>query len=153
MKYFLKLTVLVLVTTGTLMSTPLLGQCTQLDEMCLVGVQGYDVVSYQNGKPLKGTGHHVAMHDGVIYIFANASNMKAFEKDPMRYLPAYGGFCAFGVAVDKKLVGDPMFWTVVDGRLYLNLDKKVQQMWKKDMAENIKKADEKWPDVKTMSIS
>jgi len=42
---------------------------------------------------------------------------------------------------------DPDSWSVVDGKLYLNLNKKIQKRWKKDVPGNIKKADKNWPGV------
>ena len=114
-----------------------------------VGVQGYDLVSYHTGeKPLPGNGNHVVTHEGVNYLFVNKANKKAFEKNPNKYLPAYGGYCAFGVSVGKKFIADPTVWKVVDGKLYLNLDNKIKAMWIKDVPGNIAKADSKWVNIK-----
>jgi len=41
----------------------------------------------------------------------------------------------------------PELWTIVDGKLYLNLNEKVQKMWNEDMAAFIKDADKNWPGV------
>lgn len=110
-----------------------------------LGVSGYDLVSYHNAKrPLRGNGHFVATHEGVSYLFVNAENLAAFEAQPEKYLPAYGGYCAFGVSVGKKFVGDPEVWRVVDGTLYLNLDSNVQKDWLKDVPGRIRQADEHW---------
>jgi YHS domain-containing protein len=114
-----------------------------------VGVSGYDLVSYRTGeKPVRGNGNHVAVHDGVTYLFASEANRKQFEADPEKYLPAFGGYCAYGVAVGKKFVGDPDVWEIVDGRLYLNLDNKIKGLWTKDIPGNIEKANAKWPRIK-----
>lgn len=113
------------------------------------GVSGYDVVSYQTGeKPLRGNGNHIAVHEGVTYLFVNEANRKAFERDPERYVPAFGGYCAYGVSVGKKFVGDPDVWRVVDGRLYLNLDTSIQQTWAKDVTGNINKANTQWSSIR-----
>ena len=113
-----------------------------------VGAGGYDLVSYHTGeKPLRGNGNHVAVQDGVTYLFINKKNRKKFESDPDKYLPAYGGYCAYGVALGKKFVGDPDVWAVIDGRLYLNLDNKIQGLWNKDVPGYIKKADVQWPRI------
>jgi len=113
------------------------------------GATGYDLVSYHTGeKPLPGNGNHVAVHDGVTYLFVNDANRKAFEKDPERYLPAFGGFCAYGVAVGKKFNGDPNVWEIVDGRLYLNLDNKIKGIWVKDIPGNLSKAESNWPRIR-----
>jgi len=119
------------------------------DNINLVGVQGYDLVSYHqgDGSPQKGDGNNLAYHDGVTYLFANAKNQKAFEANPTKYLPAYGGYCAFGVTKSKKFIGDPLAYKVVDGALYLNLSKKVQKIWVKDIPGNISTADTIWPDI------
>ncbi len=114
-----------------------------------VGVQGYDLVAYQTqGGPAKGNGNHLTVHNGITYLFTSAKNVKTFEANPGKYLPVYGGWCAFGVSVGKKFVGDPLVWKVVDGRLYLNLDKKVQSAWKKDIPGNISKANTHWTSIK-----
>ncbi len=118
----------------------------------VVGVQGYDLVSYQSGaKPLPGNGNNVVRHKGVNYLFSSAENKKAFQANPAKYLPAYGGYCAFGVAVGKKFIGDPTVWDVVDGTLYFNLDNKVKNIWVKDVPGNIVKADTNWKSIRTVA--
>lgn len=111
-------------------------------------VQGYDVVSYQNAKrPVKGTGHFVANHEGATYIFANKANLDTFNANPDRYVPAYNGFCAFGVSVGKKFIGDPEVYRVVNDRLYLNLDASIQDDWLKDVPGRIRSANTKWQSI------
>ncbi len=112
-------------------------------------VQGYDVVSYQTGKrPIRGNGHFVAVYDGAAYQFSSADNQKLFENDPEKYIPAYGGYCAFGASVGKKFIGDPEVWRIVDGKLYLNLDTRIQAEWLKDVPGRIKTADAQWGEIK-----
>ena len=111
-----------------------------------VAVGGYDVVSYHTeGKAVRGTGWHVAVHDGTTYLFASKQNRKQFVSSPQKYLPEYGGFCAYGAAVGKKFYADPTIWKIVDGKLYLNLDAEIQKKWVDDIPGNIKKADANWP--------
>ena len=118
-------------------------------ENSTTGVLGYDLVSYHTeGKPGRGDGNNLVVVDGVTYLFANEENKNAFEKDPQKYLPAYGGYCAYGVSVGKKFVGDPEAWKIVDGRLYLNLDKNIQKIWFEDIPGNIVKAEQNWPQIK-----
>jgi YHS domain-containing protein len=112
-------------------------------------VQGYDVVSYHTGKrPVRGNGNFVAVHDGATYQFSSADNQKAFEKNPQKFVPAYGGYCAFGTSVGKKFIGDPEVWRIVDGTLYLNLDTGIQSEWLKDIPGRIKTADRNWQQIK-----
>jgi len=117
-------------------------------EHSTVGVGGYDLVSYHVGeKPVRGNGNHLVVHDGVTYLFQSEENKERFERDPERYVPAYGGYCAYGVSVGKKFHGDPDVWEVVDGRLYLNLDNEIKGLWVKDIPGHIRKADAQWKEI------
>ena len=126
-----------------------MGSAWAVDGNSLPAVQGYDVVSYQTAKrPVRGSGHFSADYQGATYIFANQENLQTFKADPQRYAPAYGGYCAFGVSVGKKFIGDPEVWRVVDNRLYLNLDANIQDEWFKDVPGRIQKADKQWVNIK-----
>jgi len=111
-------------------------------------VQGYDVVSYQTAKkPIRGNGNYTATYDGATYQFSSKANQVLFEADPTQYAPAFNGFCAFGVSVGKKFIGDPEVWRLVDGKLYLNLDVSIQEQWLKDVPGRIKTANAKWSEI------
>jgi len=113
-----------------------------------LAVGGYDLVSYHSDQPKRGSGHHLAEHAGNLYAFASAANKEAFEAEPEKYLPQFGGYCAYGAALGKKFYGDPTVYEVVDGKLYLNLDKKVQSLWNQDKQKNIAAAHELWATIK-----
>ena len=118
------------------------------------GLSGYDPVAYfTDGKPMKGSGFHEALFRGVTYVFGSEDHKKQFEANPERYLPAYGGYCAYGVAVGKKFVADPEVWKIVEGKLYLNLDRNIQQKWEKDIPGYLKTADINWSDIKDKAPS
>ena len=109
---------------------------------------GYDPVSYFTAEePQRGSGYHTAIHEGGTYLFASKANKKTFEANSEKYAPQFGGYCAYGVAVGKKFYSDPTIWKVVDGKLYLNLDKKIQMKWNADMKGNIKKAHSNWKGI------
>lgn len=113
------------------------------------GISGYDPVAYfTEGKPMRGSGYHVANHEGVTYAFASKENKEAFEATPEKFVPAYGGYCAYGAAVGKKFVADPEVWKVVNGTLYLNLDKGIQGKWNQDIPGYIETGDANWKDIK-----
>jgi len=115
-------------------------------------VQGYDVVTYQAAKrPVRGNGNFVSTHEGATYLFSSKANLESFEDNPDKYVPAYGGYCAFGASVGKKFIGDPEVWRVVDGTLYLNLDTGIQAEWLKDVPGRIKTADTNWKRIKNKS--
>ncbi len=70
-----------------------------------------------------------------------------FQKDPEKYAPRYGGYCAYAVSQRKIADIDPEAWTIFREKLYLNLNKDVQKLWEKDMQEYIQKADANWPAI------
>jgi YHS domain-containing protein len=114
-----------------------------------LALQGYDAVAYfKAGAPTKGDAKFRARYEGATYQFANAENLKAFRANPAAFAPQFGGFCAMGVALDKKLDGDPNVWKVVDGKLYLNVNQDVSVAWNRNLAANIDTAVEKWPTIR-----
>lgn len=117
-----------------------------------LALRGYDAVAYfTTGKPTLGEARFAATFDGVRYHFASAENLRRFKERPAAYAPQFGGFCAMGVALDKKLDGDPNVWKIVDGKLYLNVNADVSVAWQRDLKGNIATAVEKWPDIKDKS--
>ncbi|GDY24653.1 MULTISPECIES: YHS domain-containing (seleno)protein [unclassified Agarivorans] len=119
-----------------------------------LAIQGYDPVAYfVSGQPTQGSGDFTASHNNAIYHFASASNRDAFKEDPAKFAPQYGGYCAFGVAMEKKFETDPTAWKIVDGKLYLNLDKKVQQRWLENTNELIVDANQHWPEIKPIDAA
>ncbi len=135
----------------SVVATPVLGQDVTHSTP---GISGYDPVAYfTEGKPMKGSGYHVADYQGVTYAFASKDHKQLFEDNPEKYVPAYGGYCAYGVAVGKKFVSDPEAWKVVNGTLYLNLDKDIQSKWLKDIPGYIKKSEANWKGIKDKAPS
>jgi YHS domain-containing protein len=121
-------------------------------EVATEGAGGYDVVSYfTESVALRGNGRHIVEYQGVTYLFSSEENKKSFEKNPRKYLPAFGGYCAYGVALGKKFWGDPGVWEIVNGTLYLNLDKGIQREWEKDKPGYIEKANSNWSRIKHKS--
>jgi YHS domain-containing protein len=114
-----------------------------------VALHGYDPVAYfKPGTPTRGKADITSVYEGVIYRFTSVANRDAFRQDPGRYVPQFGGFCAMGTAMGLKLDVDPQAWRVVDGKLYLNLNKDVQKKWLSDVPGNLSQANAKWPEIK-----
>lgn len=114
-----------------------------------IALHGYDPVAYFTvGAPTKGSASFTATHEGASYHFASAENMRKFKANPAAFAPQYGGFCAMGVALEKKLDGDPNVWKIVDGKLYLNVNADVSVAWQRDIPGNLEKANEYWPEIK-----
>jgi YHS domain-containing protein len=115
-----------------------------------VAIKGHDPVAYFTmNKPVKGSPSFTAKHDGATYWFANAEHQQAFTAQPAKYVPQYGGYCAYGVAKGAKPDIDPTAFSVVEGKLYLNLNPDVQSRWLKDVPGYVKTADDNWKSLAT----
>lgn len=112
------------------------------------GLGGYDPVSYSTaGAPVKGNPAITAEYMGEKYRFANAQHRDAFAAAPGKYLPQYGGYCAWAAAQNQLAPGDPAVYKVVDGKLYLNYKRDVARRWEKDIPGFIRAADANWPQL------
>lgn len=112
-----------------------------------LAVGGYDTVSFFSGRPVKGVAQFQTTWKGATWQFANAADLAKFKANAAAYAPQYGGYCAWAVADGHTAKGDPQFWKIVGGKLYLNYDAAVQAKWVKDIPGFIKKADANWPAV------
>jgi YHS domain-containing protein len=111
-----------------------------------LAVQGYDVVAYfVEGRAVPGDAAFEHTIDGVRYRFASAANRDRFVREPERFRPQYGGFCAWAVSRGYTANTDPLAWKIVDGRLFLNYDRSVQRQWEGDIRGNVAKGDANWP--------
>lgn len=114
----------------------------------VIGARGYDLTTFfTSEKPAHGTGHHVATIDGVDYLFTSEENKKTFLANPGKYLPAFGGYCAYGASIGKKFVADPDVYDIIDNKLYFNLDTKIRAIWAKDIPGNIDLAKTNWKTI------
>lgn len=118
-----------------------------------VALEGYCPVAYfAVDKAILGKPEHASTHKDVTYYFVSADAKKAFERNPEKYLPAYGGWCAFGMAVEDKFPVDPTNFKIVDGRLMLFLKNKnvdALALWNQgDASELTTKADAHWKKVR-----
>jgi YHS domain-containing protein len=113
-----------------------------------LALQGYDPVAYfHGGKPQKGLSQYSAAHEGATYYFASAENRAAFEMEPAKYVPQFGGYCAYGVSVGGLFPVDVNTGTLVGGRLMLNKNAEVAAMFAKDPEGYVAKADKQWPEL------
>ncbi len=117
-----------------------------------VALDGYCPVAYfLANEPIKGDPAFASDYNGVTYYFVNEDARKLFDENPEKYLPAYGGWCAFGMAIQDKFPVDPTNFKIVDGKLMLflrneNLD--ALKLWNQNNEQNqVKKADAYWNKV------
>lgn len=112
-------------------------------------LQGYDPVAYfRESKPVRGKSEFRRDWMGAKWYFASAENRDAFAKEPQKYAPQFGGYCAWAVAHGYTANIDPNAWKIVDGKLYLNYSKDVRKKWEADIPGFIKQANENWPKLK-----
>ncbi|MGQ0565654.1 MAG: YHS domain-containing (seleno)protein [Gemmobacter sp.] len=111
-----------------------------------VAASGYDVVAYHTlNAPTKGDAAYSATYQGATWIFASAENRDLFQADPVKYAPAYGGWCSAGASKGKKVATMPEFFAIVDGQLYLNSTQKAHEgLFLKDTATVIDKGEANW---------
>lgn len=113
-------------------------------------IKGFDVVAfYKDSMAVKGASSYTYQWKGANWFFANKQNMELFMAMPEKYAPQYGGYCAYGTAGGYKAPTETDTWTIVNGKLYFNYNKKVKESWNKNQATLIQKADTNWVKIKT----
>jgi YHS domain-containing protein len=111
-----------------------------------IALEGYDPVSYfTDGKPAKGDPKIEATYNGALYHFVSQEHRETFEKDPTKYVPAYGGYCGYAASIGKVRPANPLLWSIVDGQLIVQHTKGAVELWEKDVKGNKVKADKFWP--------
>ncbi|MDY8137191.1 YHS domain-containing (seleno)protein [Aquimarina sp. 2201CG5-10] len=132
MKNLIKISTVIV---ALLISTVTLGQDKKANNLdnSNIALQGYSPVSYLDlGIAQKGLKQYKSEHEKVIYYFTSADQKKTFDKNPAKYKPQYGGFCAFGTYAGAKFRPDPNKFIVKDGKYFLylyNLELDAQQLW------------------------
>ena len=119
-----------------------------------VGFRGNDLIAVTTGLGVvPGQAKYTHVYDGVAYYFASDAAKKQFAAAPEKYIPKFGGYCAFGVAVGKKLDGSPRFADIVDGKLYVFLNAAVYKKYEQDKAGVLAKAAANWPEMHHVSVA
>jgi YHS domain-containing protein len=114
-----------------------------------VAVKGYDAVAYfTQNKAIKGKSSFAVIYQGLKFFFASNENKEEFKKNPSRYEPQYGGWCAYAMGESGgKVDVDPETFKIVNGKLYLFYNKGLNntlKSWNKNEASLKSKADVNW---------
>lgn len=117
----------------------------------LVG-DGYDLVSYfSKREPIKGKASISSRFGGLLFYFSSQENKDIFVNNPSKYLPKYGGWCAYAIgAYAKKIEVDPLSYTIENGELYLfykSYFNDTREKWIKNHDELKKSAEENWQKI------
>tara|TARA_R110000751_G_scaffold29793_3_gene76750 strand:- start:825 stop:1274 length:450 start_codon:yes stop_codon:yes gene_type:complete len=111
--------------------------------------KGYDVVAYFDNQAIEGKKEFTATYDNVKFKFSSQKNLKTFNASPEKFIPQYGGYCAYAIAEKSKKVDiDPKTFEIRDGKLYLfynSWGNNTLNTWKKNNVKGLQsKADKNW---------
>jgi len=121
------------------------GELVNVSGASRTALGGYDPVAFfTDSKPVNGSPSITASHQGATYFFASEEHKKLFSENPDHYAPQFGGYCAYGVGLDKLFPVDIKTWQIRDGKLYLNLNSDVLKKFNADFDGNVAKADKNW---------
>jgi YHS domain-containing protein len=111
-----------------------------------LALMGYDPVAFfKEGKPARGLPEYETKVDGATYRFASAESKAMFDREPSRFEPQFGGFCAYAASVNQLAPISVDFFEMVDGRLLFQHNQEVWDLWHQDPRANLKNADANWP--------
>lgn len=119
-----------------------------------VAIQGYDPVAYftENAAVL-GNSELASTYRGVTYHFSSEEHLALFQADPERYVPAYGGWCAWAAAQNYLATIDPAAFVIHEDTLYLNFSRGVNNRFRRRIDDNIEQADDNWPGLANQARS
>jgi len=110
-----------------------------------VMLKGHDVVAYfTQGKHAMGNPQFASTYENVNFHFASSEHKALFDKDPAKYIPQYGGYCANGVAYGIPWGGDADTWRIEGGKLYIFGGKESKDAFELDVTGNLKLAQKYW---------
>ena len=113
-----------------------------------IAIRGADPVAYfTKGAYVAGSPEYTYDWGGATWQFANAEHRDLFVSNPRQYAPQYGGFCAWAVSEGYIAPVDPTAWDIVDGKLYLNFNARIQRRWQRDIPGHVARANQNWPGV------
>ncbi|MEM9648823.1 MAG: YHS domain-containing (seleno)protein [Bacteroidota bacterium] len=121
-----------------------------------LALDGFDPTEYFiNNRAILGSMEHQYEHKGIIYHFVSKKNKSLFKENPEKYLPEFGGYCAYGIGMLSSAGGgspgkypvNPKTFKIIDNKLYLFYDDKgynFLNVWEKDELQNLKRAHQRW---------
>lgn len=103
-----------------ILSTAVFSQTIDYNTKKGFAANGYDVVAYFENKAKEGDKAFQTTFDGVTYKFSSKAHLNLFLKQPEQYVPQYGGYCAYAVALKSDKVSiNPKSFLIKDNKLYL----------------------------------
>jgi YHS domain-containing protein len=116
-----------------------------VDDVSPVILKGHDVVAYfTQGKHALGSTQFTSQYEGVTFRFASAEHKALFDKEPVKYIPQFGGYCANGIVYGIPWGGDADTWLIQDGKLYIFGGQGSKDGFEVDTAGNMALANKYW---------
>ena len=110
-----------------------------------VMLKGADVVAYfTQNQYVQGSPQFKSDYQGVTFRFSSAENKALFDREPTKYQPQYGGYCADGLVYGIPWGGDADTWRMVNGKLYIFGGAGSRDAWMLDEPRNLVLADKYW---------
>mgnify|MGYP000484973629 CR=1 FL=1 len=110
-----------------------------------VMLKGADVVAYfTQNRYVQGQAQIKSVYEDVTFRFASAENKMLFDRDPKKYLPEYGGYCANGISYGIPWGGDADRFKMVGGKLYIFGGQGSLDGWNIDEKRNLELAEKYW---------
>ena len=139
------------VITLTLLFTSILAHAASEINTGRIGntaIKGYDPVAYfKEDRAVKGSRDFEYEWKGATWRFSSQENLDDFVASPDDYAPQYGGYCAYAVSQNDLAGIDPDQFTILDGKLYLNFNKRINIKWTANRNQYIIDANNNWPSV------
>ena len=111
-----------------------------------IGLKGYDPVAYFISRaPTQGSEQYSYVWKGITYLFASGENLQLFKADPEKYLPRYGGYCAYALSLNRIADINPSRWAIVNRKHYLNNSFVAEKLWSLNKSGNIASGDRNRP--------
>jgi YHS domain-containing protein len=108
-------------------------------------LKGYDPVAYfTQNKAVKGSSKYQSTYQGATYYFSSAADLATFKKNPSKYVPQYGGFCANGVKNNQLNDADPTVFFIIKGKLYVCESPAAEKEFRAQEYEDIITANRNW---------
>lgn len=113
--------------------------------------KGYDVVAYFENEVQEGIDEYRTVYQGAVYRFADEEHLKSFIDHPQKYIPQYGGWCAYAMGTHgEKVKSSPNHYAIKNGKLYLfawSAFKAPKDKWLESVEKYISKGNNNWREI------
>ncbi len=103
-----------------------------------LALDGYDAVAYHlQNSTQKGNKSYAYTYENATWHFSSKTNKQLFTQNPKKYMPKFGGYCAYGVGKGATAAVDVNAWLIEKGELFLFNDQGVKQSWLDEKKDGI----------------